>query len=133
MLELLSRWLPRAAPVPEHNGDGNLLPLPVTEKGAQAKWKKHDLKVLDTTRTSTGTGISISAPIPKSSPQSLTGFDDFHGQWLYPLPDPLYQSHPHPVAHSHSHVDTQPASTEVQSQAQGQGLSPRGTFERCVV
>jgi hypothetical protein len=88
MFEFLSRWLPRAH---EHDDNGGgLLPLPVTEKGAQAKWKKHDLKPLDTTRTSTGTntGISISAPILKSSPQSLTGFDDFRGQWLHPLPIP---------------------------------------------
>ena len=140
MLEFLSRWLPRAAPAPasEHDDGGGLLPLPVTEKGFQAKWKKHDLKPLDTSGAS---GVSISAPILKSSPQSLTGFDDFRGQWLYPLPDPLPQSHPHPVAHSyshsrsnshphvnlpvraHAHVYTPPAAAQVQNHTQSHSPS----------
>ena len=143
MLEFLSRWLPRAAPASEYESDdgGGLLPLPVTEKGPQARWKKHDLKPLDTTGTSTSTGVNISAPILKSSPQSLTGFDDFRGTWLHPLPNPLPQSHPHPVAHSyshsrshsyphvnlpvrvHAHVHTPPASVQVQNHTQGQSPS----------
>jgi len=92
MLEFLSRWFPGAALAHEqdkHQGGGGLLPFPVTEKGSQAKWKKHDLKPLDTSQTS----LSISHPIPKSSPQSLTGFDDFSGQWLYAHPQVAPQGH----------------------------------------
>lgn len=76
MLEFLSRWLSR---VPNPQDGGTLLPPPVTQKNAHGKWKQHDLKPLD---------INISSPIPQSSPQSLTGFDDFRGEWLHPLPLP---------------------------------------------
>jgi hypothetical protein len=142
MLEFLSRLYPRGAAPPSGHEDvsndssGNLLlPLPVTQKGAQAKWKKHDLKPLDTTRASSTSTMSISAPIPKSSPHSLTGFDDSGGKWLYyPFPPPPNHipppppppSHPPPQSPHlmlHSHPHAQVASAQAHTQAHVQGLS----------
>jgi hypothetical protein len=92
MLDFLYRWLPNAETAGQADDDLSL-PFPVTEK---SKWKKHDLQPLTT---------SIGPPIPQSYPQSLTGFDSYHGQWQRPQVSPS-RAGPSNVAWLHTESDS---------------------------
>lgn len=89
MLDFLTHWFPKAESAEKENEDDRLgLPFPVTQK---SKWKGRELQLV--------TG-SISPPIPRPSPHSLTGFDvaDYRSQWHYPYPPSPNRAGPSNVA-----------------------------------
>ncbi|KAF8065169.1 hypothetical protein FPV67DRAFT_1419400 [Lyophyllum atratum] len=86
MLDFLSRWLPKAKSSTDGQDDDSEapgLPPPVVADKPKPKWRGRDLQLATS---------AISYPIPRSSPNSLTGFDalDQRSQWpyQYSLPSP---------------------------------------------
>lgn len=74
MFSFFSNWRPKS----ETSQTLDSLPLPVTA-GPKKNRNKKDLHLEPT---------PISPPIPHSSPQPLTGFDDASGAWGYSQPSP---------------------------------------------
>ncbi|KAG5639752.1 hypothetical protein H0H81_000032 [Sphagnurus paluster] len=76
MPDFFSRWRSNAnSKTPEDTESG--LPFPVVTENYKSKWKGRDLQL------SGPSGLPISHPIPRSSPNSLTGFDGQEGYNSY--------------------------------------------------